>query len=71
MKARNPWHDPENPYSKEYHHYESIEGYRGFLVGHHINEHGEQWDIVKGGVIRGMYNGPNGARKEIDRRLDR
>lgn len=63
---KNPFFQQNNPYSREIHTYSEmdyIENYKGYsLWWHGIH----QIDIVKDGVIVGMYAGINGAKGKID-----
>lgn len=67
--AENTFYIPDNPYSSEIHHYsQPPEHYRGY----DIFQYGlSQWDVVKGEKIVGMYAGPNGAKKFIDKLIEK
>ena len=70
ITAKNPWHDRNNPYSREFHEYldERVEAYKDCHICSYYVMCYQQWDVVKNGVILTMMNGPNGAKSFIDGR---
>ena len=69
ISYKNPFFHKNNPYSREIHTY-SENDYIEYYKGYSIWKHGEcQFDIVKDGVIVGIYAGINGAKRRIDKSI--
>jgi hypothetical protein len=63
----NPWHDPRSPIS---HRTLTLTSHPEIYRGHEIHDRPNDYLVVEDGKALAMLNGPNGARRFVDKALD-